>query len=47
VRRGVGLTLLAAALSVLVSSCGNGVIDKSTDGVPPAEATGTLRVLLP
>ncbi|MGY4771078.1 extracellular solute-binding protein [Kribbella sp. CWNU-51] len=46
-RRGVGLTLLAAALSVVVSSCGNGVIDKSTDGVPPAEATGTLRVLLP
>ncbi|MEV0795206.1 extracellular solute-binding protein [Kribbella sp. NPDC050459] len=46
-RRGVGLTLLAAALSVVVSSCGSGVIDKSTDGVPPAEATGTLRVLLP
>lgn len=46
-RRGVGLTVLAAALSVLVSSCGNGVIDKSTDGVPPAEATGTLRVLIP
>ncbi|HET6741883.1 MAG TPA: extracellular solute-binding protein, partial [Kribbella sp.] len=46
-RRGVGLTLLAAALSVVVSSCGNGVIDKSTDGVPPAEATGTLRVLIP
>ena len=46
-RRGVGLTLLAAAVSVVVSSCGNGVIDKSTDGVPPAEATGTLRVLLP
>ncbi|WP_406049200.1 extracellular solute-binding protein [Kribbella sp. NBC_00889] len=46
-RRGVGLTLLAAALSVVVSSCGNGVIDKSTDGVPPAEATGTLRILLP
>jgi multiple sugar transport system substrate-binding protein len=43
----VGLTLLAAALSVVVSSCGSGVIDKSTDGVPPAEATGTLRVLLP
>jgi multiple sugar transport system substrate-binding protein len=43
----VGLTLLAAALSVVVSSCGNGVIDKSTDGVPPAEATGTLRVLIP
>lgn len=46
-RRGVGLTLLAAALSVVVSSCGNGVIDKNTDGVPPAEATGTLRVLIP
>ena len=46
-RRGVGLTLLAAALSVVVSSCGNGVIDKNTDGIPPAEATGTLRVLLP
>ncbi|MFI5691930.1 extracellular solute-binding protein [Kribbella sp. NPDC051586] len=46
-RRGVGLTLLAAALSVVVSSCGSGVIDKSTDGVPPAEATGTLRVLIP
>lgn len=46
-RRGVGLTLLAAALSVVVSSCGNGVIDKSTDGVPPTEATGTLRVLIP
>ncbi len=46
-RRGVGLTLLAAAISVVVSSCGNGVIDKSTEGVPPAEATGTLRVLLP
>ncbi|TCC52578.1 extracellular solute-binding protein [Kribbella capetownensis] len=46
-RRGVGLTLLAAALGVVVSSCGNGVIDKSTDGVPPAEATGTLRILLP
>ena len=46
-RRGVGLTVLAAALSVVVSSCGNGVIDKNTDGVPPAEATGTLRVLIP
>ncbi|MEU8227265.1 extracellular solute-binding protein [Kribbella sp. NPDC048915] len=46
-RRGVGLTLLATALSVVVSGCGSGVIDKSTDGVPPAEATGTLRVLLP
>ncbi|WP_427886668.1 extracellular solute-binding protein [Kribbella sp. GL6] len=46
-RRGVGLTLLVAALGVVVSSCGNGVIDKSTDGVPPAEATGTLRVLIP
>ncbi len=46
-RRGVGLTVLAAALSVLVGSCGNGVIDESTEGVPPAEATGTLRVLLP
>ncbi len=46
-RRGVGLTLLAAALSVVVSSCGNGVIDENTDGIPPAEATGTLRVLLP
>ncbi|MGZ0149400.1 extracellular solute-binding protein [Kribbella sp. WER1] len=46
-RRGVGLTLLVAALSVVVSGCGNGVIDKSTDGVPPAEATGTLRVLIP
>jgi len=46
VRRGVGLTLLAA-LSVVVSSCGNGVIDKNTDGIPPAEATRTLRVLLP
>jgi multiple sugar transport system substrate-binding protein len=43
----VGLTLLAAALSLVVSSCGSGVIDKSTDGVPPAEATGTLRVLIP
>jgi multiple sugar transport system substrate-binding protein len=43
----VGLTLLAAALSVVVGSCGNGVIDESTEGVPPAEATGTLRVLLP
>jgi multiple sugar transport system substrate-binding protein len=47
VRRGVGLTVLAAALSVVVSGCGSGVIDKSTDGVPPAEATGTLRVLIP
>ena len=46
-RRGVGLTVLAAALSVVVSGCGSGVIDKSTDGVPPAEATGTLRVLIP
>ncbi|WP_329005024.1 extracellular solute-binding protein [Kribbella sp. NBC_00709] len=46
-RRGVGLTLLAAALSIVVSSCGNGVIDKNTDGIPPAEATGTLRVLIP
>ncbi|WP_405063585.1 extracellular solute-binding protein [Kribbella sp. NBC_01505] len=46
-RRSVGLTLLAAALAVVVSSCGSGVIDKSTDGVAPAEATGTLRVLLP
>ncbi|MEU4604754.1 extracellular solute-binding protein [Kribbella sp. NPDC023972] len=46
-RRGVGLTMLTAALAVVVSSCGSGVIDKSTDGVPPAEATGTLRVLIP
>ena len=46
-RRGVGLTVLAAALSVVVSGCGSGVIDKSTDGIAPAEATGTLRVLIP
>jgi multiple sugar transport system substrate-binding protein len=39
--------VLAAVLGLAASSCGNGVIDKSTDGVPPAEATGTLRVLLP
>jgi len=39
--------MLAAILGLTASSCGNGVIDKSTDGVPPAEATGTLRVLLP
>jgi multiple sugar transport system substrate-binding protein len=49
VRRGArsGLVVLAAILGLTASSCGNGVIDKSTDGVPPAEATGTLRVLLP
>ena len=48
-RRGAksGLVVLAAVLGLAASSCGNGVIDKSTDGVPPAEATGTLRVLLP
>lgn len=48
-RRGArsGLVVLAAILGLAASSCGNGVIDKSTDGVPPAEATGTLRVLLP
>lgn len=48
-RRGArsGLVVLAAILGLTASSCGNGVIDKSTDGVPPAEATGTLRVLLP
>ncbi len=48
-RRGArsGLVALAAVLGLAASSCGNGVIDKSTDGVPPAEATGTLRVLLP
>jgi multiple sugar transport system substrate-binding protein len=39
--------VLAAILGLTASSCGNGVIDKSTDGGPPAEATGTLRVLLP
>jgi multiple sugar transport system substrate-binding protein len=49
VRRGAksGLVVLAAVLGLAASSCGNGVIDKSTDGVPPAEATGTLRVLIP
>jgi multiple sugar transport system substrate-binding protein len=41
------LVVLAAVLGLAASSCGNGVIDKSTDGVPPAEATGTLRVLIP
>ncbi|GAA1602827.1 ABC transporter substrate-binding protein [Kribbella sancticallisti] len=48
-RRGArsGLVVLAAVLGLAASSCGNGVIDKSTDGVPPAEATGTLRVLIP
>ena len=48
-RRGArsGLVVLAAVLGLTASSCGNGVIDKSTDGVPPAEATGTLRVLIP
>jgi multiple sugar transport system substrate-binding protein len=39
--------VLAAVVGLAASSCGNGVIDKSTDGVPPAEATGTLRVLIP
>jgi multiple sugar transport system substrate-binding protein len=39
--------VLAATLGLAASGCGNGVIDKSTDGVPPAEATGTLRVLIP
>jgi multiple sugar transport system substrate-binding protein len=47
VRRGAGLVVLVAAIGLVASACGNGVIDKSTDGVPPAEATGTLRVLLP
>jgi multiple sugar transport system substrate-binding protein len=42
-----GLVVLAAVVGLAASSCGNGVIDKSTDGVPPAEATGTLRVLIP
>ncbi|TWD80960.1 carbohydrate ABC transporter substrate-binding protein (CUT1 family) [Kribbella amoyensis] len=46
-RRGAGLVVLAAVVGLVASACGNGVIDKSTDGVPPAEATGTLRVLLP
>ncbi|TDU89479.1 carbohydrate ABC transporter substrate-binding protein (CUT1 family) [Kribbella voronezhensis] len=48
-RRGAksGLVVLAAILGLAASSCGNGVIDKSTDGLPPAEATGTLRVLIP
>ncbi|GAA1617617.1 ABC transporter substrate-binding protein [Kribbella alba] len=48
-RRGArsGLVVLAAIVGLAASSCGNGVIDKSTDGVPPAEATGTLRVLIP
>lgn len=46
-RRGAGLVVLVAAIGLVASACGNGVIDKSTDGVPPAEATGTLRVLLP
>ncbi|WP_157630626.1 extracellular solute-binding protein [Kribbella catacumbae] len=48
-RRGArsGVVVLAAVLGLAASSCGNGVIDKSTDGVPPAEATGTLRVLIP
>jgi multiple sugar transport system substrate-binding protein len=41
------LVVLAAILGLAASSCGNGVIDKTTDGVPPAEATGTLRVLIP
>jgi multiple sugar transport system substrate-binding protein len=47
VRRSAGLAVLVAAVGLVASACGNGVIDKSTDGVPPAEATGTLRVLLP
>jgi multiple sugar transport system substrate-binding protein len=41
------LVVLAAVLGLTASSCGNGVIDESTDGIPPAEATGTLRVLIP
>ncbi|MFC4948588.1 extracellular solute-binding protein [Pseudonocardia sp. GCM10023141] len=38
---------LIAVLGMAVSGCGSGVIDASTDGVPAAEATGTLRVLIP
>lgn len=40
--------MLIAVLGLVLSGCGGGgVIDPSTDGVPPAEATGTLRVLIP
>lgn len=39
--------MLIAVLGLALSGCGGGVIDASTDGVPAAEATGTLRVLIP
>ena len=42
-----GLAVLAVVVGLVASSCGNGVIDKNTDGIQPAEATGTLRVLIP
>lgn len=42
-----GLAVLIAVLGLALSGCGGGVIDPSTDGVPAAQATGTLRVLIP
>ncbi|MFC0624960.1 extracellular solute-binding protein [Kribbella deserti] len=48
-KRGRLALLLATSLvtGLAGAGCGNRVIDKDTDGVPPAEATGTLRVLIP
>lgn len=38
---------LVAVLGMAAAGCGTTVIDANTDGVPPAQATGTLRVLIP
>jgi multiple sugar transport system substrate-binding protein len=38
---------LVMGLVLILTGCGGSPIDESTDGVPPAEATGTLRVLVP
>lgn len=48
-KRGRLALVLATGLvtGIAGAGCGNGVIDKDTDGIPPAEATGTLRVLVP
>lgn len=38
---------VVAALVLALAGCGRSPIDESTDGVPPEQATGTLRVLVP
>lgn len=41
------LLSLLLVMGLIVAGCGGSPIDSETDGLPPAQATGTLRVLVP